>query len=601
MKLESYGLIGDMHTAALVGIDGSIDWLCLPRFDSDACCAALLGDGDNGSWRLAPAEKTVRAAHAYRPDTMILETEFETADGAARLVDFMPPDGRRCEVVRIVEGVRGRVAFHLHLTIRLDNGRTIPWVQHTSGGITAVGGPNALVLKSAVHTRGSGLATVADFTVGPGEKRAFVLAWHPSHERSPRLSDPAKALARTERYWKKWAARCTYRGEWREAVVRSLITLKALTYEPTGGIVAAVTTSLPEQLGGVRNWDYRYCWLRDATFTLYSFMQAGYTDEASAWIEWLLRAVGGDPSQLQVLYGAAGERRLTEVELPHLAGYEGSRPVRIGNAASDQFQLDIYGEVMDAMHLARTVGIATAADSWALQCHLVEFVEKHWMEPDDGIWEVRGVRRHFTHSKMMAWVAIDRAVKGVESFGLEGDGERWRRLRQTMHDEICRQGYNPALKAFTQFYGSDQLDASLLMMPLVGFLPATDARVVGTVEAIQRNIVADRLVYRYHPEKSKGRGRAAPGRGRLPPVLVLAGRLPPPDGAGKGGAGAVRSPAVPAQRPGPAGRGVQSGARPPGGKFSAGFFPHRPDQHRPEPVGTPRSGRPAQHPAGVRR
>lgn len=510
-------MIGDMHTAALVGINGAIDWLCLPRFDSGACFAALLGDENHGCWRIAPADGQVKARHAYRTDTLILETEFETAGGVVRLIDFMPPEGKSREVIRIVEGVKGSVEMRMLLAIRLDYGRILPWVQHADGGISAIGGPDAIFLKSDVPTHGEGLSTVADFTVAAGERKTFVLSWHFSHEPAPKLSDPLLALDKTERYWREWTSRCTYRGEWRDVVVRSLLTLKALTFAPTGGIVAAPTTSLPEKIGGVRNWDYRYCWLRDATFTLYSFMEAGYTDEAVAWSLWLLRAVAGDPSQLQVLFGAGGERRLPEITLAHLPGYENSSPVRIGNAAAEQFQLDIYGEIMDAMHLARTVGIPTGADSWRLQRHLVEFVEQNWMLPDEGIWEIRGPRRHFTHSKMMAWVAIDRAVKAVEDFNLEGDVARWRELRQLIHDDVCRQGYNPTRKAFTQHYGSYRLDSSLLMMPLVGFLPATDERVVSTIEAIQKDMVIDGLVYRYHPEKSVEVDGLPPGEGAFLP------------------------------------------------------------------------------------
>jgi len=517
MRLESYGMIGDMQTAAIVGDNGSIDWLCLPRFDSEACFAALLGEPKHGCWKIEPAEAPIRHDQSYRTDTLILETEFETATGVARLIDFMPTKNSKCEVIRIVEGVRGYVDFRMRLAIRLDTGRTIPWVEHFDGGITAVGGPDALIFKSDVPTRGEDMMTVAEFRVAAGERKTFVLSWHPSHEKAPKLSDPVKALERTEKFWRKWVSRCTYRGEWREAVVRSLITLKALTFAPTGGMVAAPTTSLPEQLGGVRNWDYRFCWVRDATFTLLSFMEAGYTEEAVAWSNWLLRAVGGDPAQLQILYGTAGERRLPEIELSYLPGYENSRPVRIGNAAADQFQLDIYGEIMDAMHVLRKMGIPTAADSWNLQRHLVEFVAKNWAEADEGIWEIRGPRRHFTHSKVMAWLAMDRAVKAVEDFGLEGDVKRWRSVRQAIHDSVCRQGYNVSCKAFTQFYGSDRLDASILMMPLVGFLPVSDERVASTIEAIQREIMTNGLVYRYHPETSGSVDGLPPGEGAFLP------------------------------------------------------------------------------------
>lgn len=518
MKLESYGFIGDLHTCALVGLNGSIDWLCVPRADSNAVFAALLGDDRNGSWRIAPSEPVVRAGHAYRRDTLILETEFETTEGVVRVIDCMPPVGPNRDIVRVVEGVRGEVAMKMRLIVRMDYGRTIPWVQHGSGGgVLAVAGPDAMILRTAVPTHGEELSTAATFTVKPGEKKTFVLTWFRSHLTAPEPIDALRALDQTELFWREWTSRCTYRGEWREAVVRALITLKGLTYAPTGGILAAATTSLPEHVGGVRNWDYRYCWLRDATFTLYSFMEAGYTDEASAWGDWLLRAVAGDPAQLQIMYGAAGERTLPEIELPHLRGYEDSRPVRIGNAAAAQFQLDVYGEVLDAMHLARKVGLKAGPHSWALQRHLVEFVVKNWSEPDEGIWEIRGPRRHFTHSKIMAWVAMDRAVKAVEDFGLEGNVERWREVRQAIHDDVCAQGFHPGRKAFTQFYGSDLLDASVLMMPLVGFLPAKDPRVVSTVEAIQAELVRDGFCYRYHPEKSVGVDGLPPGEGAFLP------------------------------------------------------------------------------------
>ena len=512
-----FGFIGDLHTCALVGRNGSIDWLCLPRADSNAVFAALLGDEDNGCWRIAPDGPVTRSGHAYRQDTLVLETEFETPDGVVRLVDAMPPHGPNRDVIRVVAGLRGVVAMTMRLVIRMDYGRTIPWVQHAGGDLTAVAGPDGLILRSSVPTHGEELSTVSRFTVRAGEKKTFVLTWYPSHLTPPDAIDALAGIERTERYWREWTARCTYRGEWREIVVRSQITLKGLTYAPTGGILAAATTSLPESLGGVRNWDYRYCWLRDATFTLYSFMEAGYTEEAAAWAEWLLRAVAGDPSQLQIMYGAAGERTLTELELPHLRGYENSRPVRIGNAASAQFQLDVYGEVMDALHLARKVGVQPGPDSWSLQRHLVAFVVEHWDEPDEGIWEIRGPRRHFTHSKIMAWVALDRAVKAVEQFVLDGPVETWREIRQAIHDDVCARGYNAERKVFTQCYGSELLDASVLMMPLVGFLPPQDPRVISTVEAIQRELVIDGLVYRYHPTRSSNIDGLPPGEGAFLP------------------------------------------------------------------------------------
>ncbi len=517
VKLEHYGFIGDMHSAALIGNNGSIDWLCAPRFDSNACFAALLGNEKNGYWRIAPTEGMGVGKQSYRPETLVLDTVFETSTGAVRLTDCMPPQGPCRDVVRIVEGLRGSVAMAMRLVIRFDYGRTVPWVWRDQAGLNAVGGPDALVLRTDVPTHGEDLSTVGNFTINEGERKTFVLSWYPSHERPPEAIDPLRSLERTELYWREWSSRCTYHGEWREEVLRSLITLKALTFAPTGGIVAAATTSVPECLGGVRNWDYRFCWIRDATFTLLSMMEAGYTEEASAWSLWLLRAVAGDPGQLQIMYGAAGERLLPEVELKHLNGYENSRPVRIGNAAAEQFQLDVYGELMDAMHLSRVVGLPTSVDAWHLQRHVLDFVIKHWVDPDEGIWEIRGPRRHFTHSKVMAWVALDRGVKAVENYNLEGDVEKWREIRQKIHDDVCRRGYNEKLGYFTQHYESDQLDASLLMIPLVGFLPATDPRVVGTIEAIQQKLVFGGLVYRYHPTESVSVDGLPPGEGAFLP------------------------------------------------------------------------------------
>ncbi len=503
MKIEDYGVIGDMHTLALVGRNGSIDWLCLPRFGDEACFAALLGQKGNGFWQICPDEPITGTRRCYRENTLILETEFTTATGVARVIDFMPVVGESRDVVRIVEGLSGEVAMKMQLVIRFDYGRTVPWVRHLEkGGLIAMAGPNALILRTQVPVRGEDLSTVARFSAMAGERKPFMLTWYPSHENPQAPLEVEDALIQTQRYWETWAARCTYRGPWRSSVVRSLLTLKALTYAPTGGIVAAGTTSLPEFIGGVRNWDYRFCWLRDATFTLYSFMTAGYTDEARAWSDWLLRAVAGDPSQLQIMYGLAGERTLPEFELGHLCGYENSRPVRIGNAASAQFQLDVYGEVMDAMHAARTAGIEMDEEAWHLQRHLVDFVIAHWQDPDEGIWEIRGPRRHFTHSKVMAWVALDRAVKGVEQFGLPGPVAEWSAARSEIHADICRQGFNPARNAFTQFYGADELDASLLMIPLVGFLPANDARTISTVELIERELTVDGLVQRYETKTS---------------------------------------------------------------------------------------------------
>ncbi len=501
LPIEDYAIIGDTQTAALVGRDGSIDWLCLPRFDSGACFASLLGTPEHGRWLIAPADTTVSHFRRYRPGTLVLEHDFETRSGAVRIIDFMPPRETRPDVVRIVEGLRGEVAMTMELVIRFDYGWTIPWVRTDNHLFRAVAGPNGLVLRSPVKTRGRDMKTIADFTVGKGERVPFVLTWYPSHEASPVALDPEQALADTLAYWGDWERDMTkVHGPWREAVHRSLITLKALTYAPTGGIVAAATTSLPEAIGGVRNWDYRYCWVRDATLTLDSLMDCGVLTEATAWRDWLLRAAAGAPDQLQIMYGPAGERRLPEFELDHLPGYEGSRPVRVGNAAAGQFQLDVYGELMDAMERARTHGLAENSSSWALQQALMTFVEEHWSDPDDGLWEVRGPRQHFVHSRVMAWVAFDRAVTGVERHGLKGPVDRWRTLRQTIHDEVLEQGFSAEKQAFTQYYGTDALDASVLMIPLVGFLPPSDPRVKSTIEAIERELVMDGFVRRYQNE-----------------------------------------------------------------------------------------------------
>jgi GH15 family glucan-1,4-alpha-glucosidase len=496
-RIEDYGLVGDTHTAALIGRDGSVDWLCFPRFDSAACLASLLGDERHGRWLLAPAGGVRRVSRRYRPGTLVLETEFESEDGTARVVDCMPPRQKHPNLVRVVEGVAGRVPMRMQLVARFEYGSIVPWVTHRARLLSAVAGPDAITLRSPVSTRGEDLTTVGEFAVRAGDSVPFVLTWHLSYERAPRAIDAGRAVAETEAWWREWSGRCSYAGEWREAVERSLIVLKALTYAPTGGIVAAATTSLPEQLGGVRNWDYRYCWVRDATFALYALMTAGYTAEARAWRDWLVRAVAGQPRQMQIMYGVAGERRLTEVELPWLPGYEGSAPVRIGNSAAEQYQLDVYGELMDSLHSARGAGIPANPAAWHVQRVLLDFLESGWREPDDGIWEVRGPRRHFTHSKVMAWVALDRAVKAVERFGLRGPVERWRSLREEIHAEVCREGYDAERKTFTQFYGSRELDASLLMIPLVGFLPPSDPRVAGTVEAVQRELLHDGFVRRY--------------------------------------------------------------------------------------------------------
>jgi GH15 family glucan-1,4-alpha-glucosidase len=517
MRLEDYGFVGDTRSGALIGANGSIDWFCVPRFDSAACFAALLGSEDNGFWRIAPKGFKGNGVQSYQEDTMVLETLFETDSGAVRLIDFMPPRGKFRDLVRIVEGVRGEVEMEMHAKARFDYGHVVPWVKREPEGLTGIAGPDALVLRTNVETVGEGLSTAAHFRVAQGDRKWFLLTWHPSHLPMPEAIDVDHALFDTQQYWRSWAGQCTYRGPWRKQVMRSLLTLKALTYSPTGGIMAALTTSLPEKLGGVRNWDYRFCWLRDATFTLYSFMMSGYMEEASAWSNWLLRAVAGDPGKLQIMYGAAGERRLSEFELPHLPGYENSSPVRIGNAASQQFQLDVYGEVIDAMYVGRTLKINHSADHWHLERHLIDFVIENWTKPDEGIWEIRGPQRHFTHSKVMAWVAIDRAVRNVEEFGLEGDVEKWRNVRQQIHDEVCREGFHRGRQAFTQFYGSEKLDASLLMIPLVGFLPPDDPRVRSTVEAIEVRLVLKGFVQRYNPEKSEDVDGLPPGEGSFLP------------------------------------------------------------------------------------
>jgi GH15 family glucan-1,4-alpha-glucosidase len=512
-RTEDLAIIGDTHTVALVGRDGSIDWLCLPRFDSGACFARLLGTEENGCWRIAPRGAAAATRRRYRGDTLILETEFETPSGLVRLVDFMPCPrrGNEIDVVRIVEGCRGEVAMEMDLAFRFDYGRIVPWVRSRDYGLLAVAGPDAIELRAPVAMRGEGFRTVSTFKVAAGERVPFILTWHPSNEPETRDRNPRHLLRKTERWWRSWAGQCSYEGEWREAVMRSLITLKALTYSPTGGMVAAPTAALPERIGGVRNWDYRYCWIRDATLTLYSLLKSGFTEEARAWREWLLRAAAGKPSELQTMYGLSGERRLTELELPWLDGYEGSRPVRIGNAAHAQFQLDVYGELMDALHVARTRKLGPEEDAWKLQLALLEYLEGAWDQPDEGIWEIRGERRHFTHSKVMAWVGLDRSIAAVETLGLDGPVERWRRLRARIHDDVCRRGFDAQRNAFVQYYGGTALDAALLMLPLVGFLPVDDPRVRGTVAAIRRELMVDGLVMRYSGEN--GVDGLPPGEG----------------------------------------------------------------------------------------
>jgi GH15 family glucan-1,4-alpha-glucosidase len=511
LRIEDYAIIADTQTAALVGRDGSIDWLCVPRFDSGAIFASLLGDEDNGHWTIAP-DGEARVTRRYRDDTLVLETEFETADGVVCLTDFMPPRTEAPSIIRVVTGVRGRVDLNMVLRLRFDYGQVVPWVYREQGDLVAVAGPDAAWLRTPVSTRGENMATRADFTVRAGERVPFVLTWRPSHLPPPEPIDPMHELGATEGYWRGWVSACTYEGEWRDAVVRSLLTLKALTYAPTGGIVAAATTSLPEKLGGVRNWDYRFCWLRDATITLQSLLYSGFQSEAIAWRKWLLRAIAGNPAELQIMYGVAGERRLGEYQATWLTGYDGN-PVRIGNAAAEQFQLDVYGEVMDALHQGRRAGLKADDPAWGLQCKLMEFVEAHWMDPDEGIWEVRGGPKQFVHSKLMAWVAADRAVKAVEEFALDGPVDRWTRLRDDIRAEILDKGYDRGRKTFTQFYGSDELDAALLMVPLVGFLPADDERVAGTVAAIEKHLMSDGFVQRYTQHPKAGVDGLPPGEG----------------------------------------------------------------------------------------
>jgi GH15 family glucan-1,4-alpha-glucosidase len=494
--IESYALLGDMHTAALVSRRGSIDWLAFPRFDSGACFAALLGSDDNGRWQLSPVGEPNCTRRQYRGDSLILETEWETEGGAVRVIDFMPPRGEAPDVVRIVEGVTGRVEMETTIRVRFDYGSILPWVRSLDGGLRMIAGPDSLCLRGPIDLEPDEMSHRARFTVNAGDRIPFVLTWQASHLRTPRPVDAEQALRDTETAWTEWVAHCHYDGEWREAVIRSLIVLKALTYKPTGGIVAAVTTSLPEAIGGERNWDYRYCWLRDASMTLQALLYAGCTEEARAWREWLLRAVAGNPKDMQIMYGIAGERRLTEFELPWLSGYEGSKPVRVGNEASGQFQLDVYGELLDALHLDRASGLGTH-DSWDLQRVILDELEGRWSEPDQSLWEMRGEPRHFVHSKVMAWVGFDRAVLAAEQFGLDGPVGRWRAVRDDIHAEVCEKGFDRDRMTFTQSYGSPGLDAALLLIPQVGFLPPEDERVVGTVEAVARELTQDGFVLRY--------------------------------------------------------------------------------------------------------
>ncbi|MFF3688721.1 glycoside hydrolase family 15 protein [Streptomyces sp. NPDC002187] len=499
-RIEDYALIGDLQTAALVGRDGSVDWLCLPRFDSPACFAALIGGEDNGHWRIAPKGAGACTRRGYVGDSLVLESVWETHTGTVKVIDFMPQRDKAPDVVRIVEGVSGSVEMSSTLRLRFDYGSVVPWVRRADGHRVAVAGPDSVWLRSEpeVKTWGQQFSTCSSFTVGPGERVAFVMTWHPSHKPRPGLIDPHKALDQCLADWHEWSARCSYEGPYREAVMRSLITLKGLTFAPTGGIVAAPTTSLPEDIGGVRNWDYRYCWLRDSTLTLGALLSAGYLEEAAAWRDWLLRAVAGDPADLQVMYGLAGERRLPETVLPWLGGDAGSAPVRTGNGAVNQLQLDVYGEVMDSLHLGRRAGLTAEGHAWNIQLSLMGFLEATWRRPDEGLWEVRGPRRHFVHSKVMAWVAADRAVRTLEEFPrLRGDAARWRAMRDEVHREVCEKGFDPQRGTFTQSYGSKELDAAVLLIPRVGFLPPDDPRVIGTVDAVRAELGTGPLVRRY--------------------------------------------------------------------------------------------------------
>jgi GH15 family glucan-1,4-alpha-glucosidase len=529
LKLEDYGLIGDTQTAALVGYDGSIDWLCVPRFDSGACFAALLGDPGHGRWLLAPAGDHRATGRRYRENTLILETDFATADGTVRITDCMPIRDQHPDVLRRVECLSGSVELRSELVMRTEYGLISPWVKGTGRRTSAFAGPDTLTLDSDIEHRREGSDIRADFRLTAGEHADFRLAWSTPNDQPPEKLHVGRSIEQTQSWWREWAERCSYQGEYRELVVRSLITLKTMTYGPSGGIVAAPTTSLPEHLGGVRNWDYRFCWIRDATFTLLALLAAGYDAEAADWREWLLRALAGRPDQMQLMYGVNGERRLTEYELDWLPGYAGSRPVRAGNAASEQFQLDVYGELMDALHQARVHGIPPEEAAWEMQKSLLDYLEGHWRDPDEGIWEVRGDRRHFVHSKVMAWAGVDRAVRAVEDFGLEGPGDRWKQLREEIFDEVCERGYDSERNTFTQYYGSRTLDASLLLMGSVGFLPGHDDRFRGTVAAIDKELNRDGFVNRYTSSEHldglpSGEGAFLPCTLWLADAYLLSGR-----------------------------------------------------------------------------
>jgi GH15 family glucan-1,4-alpha-glucosidase len=501
-RIEDYAMVGDLHTAALISTEGSIDWLCLPRFDSPACFSALLDSPSAGRWLLAPAGGGECTRRRYRKGTLILETEWDLPEGKVRIIDFMPPRDEVADIVRIVVGVRGAVRMRGELALRFDYGHIVPWVRHDERGIHAIAGPDAAYLVTDAPLRGERMHTVSDFTVTAGDRVPYVLTWSPSHLRRPRSVNPETVLASTEEFWLRWSAKCTVTGRYRDAVQRSLITLKALTFAPTGGIVAAVTTSLPEEIGGTRNWDYRFCWLRDATLTLQALLAAGYTEEAGAWRDWLLRAIAGDPADLQIMYGLHGERRLPELELPWLKGYENSAPVRTGNGAAGQLQLDVWGEVLDCLSLTRNSLLKHRDGAWDVQVALMEHLETAWSQPDNGLWEMRGPQRHFTHSKVMAWVAADRMVKGVRDFGLTGPADRWEELRDTIHAEVMANGFDVDRNTFVQSYGRPELDASLLLLPRVGFLPPDDPRIIGTIDAVQRELTHDGFLRRYLPAQS---------------------------------------------------------------------------------------------------
>jgi GH15 family glucan-1,4-alpha-glucosidase len=529
-RIEDYGLIGDCETAALVSVDGSIDWLCVPRFDSPSCFSALLGNQNHGRWLIRPKTAVRNVKRTYRKRTLILETTFETDQGKIKLIDFMPLRNLHADVIRIVEGITGEVEMEFELILLFDYASYDPWLRQDNEGIDGIAGPDQvrLVTKQKLQIENGNVH--GKFTVRQGQRMPFVLMYHRSYLEPPKAIDAEICLRETEKFWHQWTSQCTYQGPYKDAVLRSLIILKALTYTPTGGIVAAPTTSLPEKIGGERNWDYRYCWIRDATFTLYSLLISGFVEEAKNWRDWLLRAVAGNPAQMQILYGLAGERRITEWKVDWLPGYENAAPVRIGNAAYSQFQLDVYGEIMDSIHLARRSGLELVDEGWRVQNALIEKLENVWKEPDEGIWEVRGPRRHFTHSKVMAWVAVDRMIKGVEQFGLKGRLKEWRSLRQEIHDEICNRGFNAELNSFVQYYGTTRLDASLLMMPLVGFLPPDDPRIQGTINAIRKDLTVDDFVLRYRTHEDidglpKGEGVFLACSFWMVDNLILQGRI----------------------------------------------------------------------------